>query len=290
MNADQSMGEVMEVSPSLAPVVRRFHPLSSPYHVSKSLFANRFLVRALVQRTLRTRYRMAGLGYVWMVLEPLLLAVTYWFLFVMLAGNSDELYPIWVLVGVIVWSTFGKSLSGSVTSLSSNAQIIHTAYFPRVIFPFASTVGNITVSLGSAFVLLPLILIFNTPITVHLLWIPAGIVMAGLLGGGFGLMFASLNCRVRDIEHLFRFIVRAGFFFSPVMWTAEMALERGEMGALALWNPMATPITMVRHGIEGHAVDLPTGVALSSFAALSLFLLIGSIVFSMQEREAVKYL
>jgi len=233
---------------------------------------------------------MAGLGYVWMVLEPLLLAMTYWFLFVMLAGNPDELYPIWVLVGVIVWSTFGKSLSGSVTSLSSNAQIIHTAYFPRIVFPFASTLGNITISLGSALVLIPIIFVFETPLTIHLIWVPIGIVLAGLMGGALGIVFAPLNCRIRDIEHLFRFIVRAGFFFSPVMWTAEMAMERGELGSMALWNPMATPITMVRHGIDGHAVELPEGVVVASLAILGLTLLIGSMVFSTREREAVKYL
>lgn len=284
------MGAVEVSSPPLTPVAKQFHPLSSPYHSANALLKNRFLVWALVQRTLRTRYRMAGLGYIWMVLEPLLLAMTYWFLFVMLAGNPDELYPIWVLVGVIVWSTFGKSLSGSVTSLSANAQIIHTAFFPRIVFPFASTLGNITISLGSALVLIPIIYVFETPLTIHLIWVPIGIVLAGLMGGALGIVFAPLNCRIRDIEHLFRFIVRAGFFFSPVMWTAEMALERGELGSMALWNPMATPITMVRHGIDGHAVDLPDGVVSASLATLGLTLLIGSMVFSTREREAVKYL
>ena len=284
------MGAVEVSSPPLTPVAKQFHPLSSPYHSANALLKNRFLVWALVQQTLRTRYRMAGLGYIWMVLEPLLLAMTYWFLFVMLVGNPDELYPIWVLVGVIVWSTFGKSLSGSVTSLSANAQIIHTAFFPRIVFPFASTLGNITISLGSALVLIPIIYVFETPLTIHLIWVPIGIVLAGLMGGALGIVFAPLNCRIRDIEHLFRFIVRAGFFFSPVMWTAEMALERGELGSMALWNPMATPITMVRHGIDGHAVDLPDGVVSASLATLGLTLLIGSMVFSTREREAVKYL
>ena len=284
------MGEASSTQSSLTPVAKQTHALLSPFQLLIDLANNRFLVLALVQRTLRTRYRLAGLGYAWIVLEPLLLAMTYWFLFVMLAGNPDELYPIWVLVGVIVWSTFGKSLSGSVTSLSGNAQIIQTAYFPRIVFPFASTLGNITISLGSALVLIPVILVFETPVTLHLLWVPFGIVLAGLMGGAVGIAFASLNCRIRDVEHLFRFIVRAGFFFSPVMWTAEMALERGELGSMALWNPIATPITMVRHGIEGRTVELPEGVVLASLVIFGISLVIGSIVFSTQERRAVKFL
>jgi ABC-type polysaccharide/polyol phosphate export permease len=274
----------------LSPVSTKPSVLGSPVQAIKDIIQHRFLTIALVQRTLRNRYRMAGLGYIWLVLEPLLLAATYWFLFVMLAGNPDEMYPVWVLVGVIVWGTFGKSLTGSVTSLSNNSQMIHMAYFPRIIFPFSITSGIIITSLGSSLVLLPIVLILKTPITAHLLWIPFGIIIAGLMGGMFGMMFAPLNCGQRDIEHLFRFIVRAGFFFSPVMWTAEMALQRGTWGEYALWNPMVMPITMVRHALEGKVIDLPLASVLMSITFFSACAFFGSILFSQTEKEAVKYL
>ena len=83
------MGEATATQSSLTPVAKQTHALLSPFQLLIDLANNRFLVLALVQRTLRTRYRLAGLGYVWIVLEPLLLAMTYWFLFVMLAGNPD---------------------------------------------------------------------------------------------------------------------------------------------------------------------------------------------------------
>ena len=69
-----------------------------------------------------------------------------------------------------------------------------------------------------------------------------------------------------------------------------MAKERGTWGDLALWNPMVTPITMVRHGIEGKDVDLPIGIVGSSIASIILLYLIGSVVFARYEKMAVKYL
>ena len=284
------MGEQNAARGALSPVAPATPFLSSPYDSFRKLVYHRHLVFGLVQRTLRNRYRTAGLGYIWLVLEPLMLAITYWFLFVMLAGNPDEMYPIWVLIGIIVWSTFGKSLSGSVTSISSNTQMINMAYFPRIVFPFSSTLSNIITSLGSSLVLIPIIFYFDTPVTLNLLWVPLGIIMAGLMGGSFGLFFAPMNCKQRDVEHLFRFIVRAGFFFSPVMWTAEMALERGNLGGIALWNPMVTPITMVRHAVEGHALELPFGVVIVSVSFLVSSLIFGSMIFTKSERKAVKYL
>ena len=110
-----------------------------------TVFKHRFLVRNLVRREIRGRYRNAMLGYTWTVLEPMLLASVYYFLFVMLAGNPDELYPVWVLLGVIIWGCFGRSLSGSVSSLSRNAQTIHLVYFPRIIFPITTIFGNIVI-------------------------------------------------------------------------------------------------------------------------------------------------
>lgn len=104
------------------------------------------------------------------------------------------------------------------------------------------------------------------------------------------MMMAPLNCVNGDVEHLVRFITRAGFFVSPVMWTAEMALERGAWGEAALWNPMVVPITMVRHALEGKAVVLPEGIVLASVLASLGFYIIGTIVFSKYERGAVKYL
>ena len=114
--------------------------------------------------------------------------------------------------------------------------------------------------------------------------------MAGFMALGFGMMMAPLNCIQRDVQHLIRFITRAGFFVSPVMWTAEMAMERGAWGEAALWNPMVLPITMVRHGLEGKFVELPPAVILSSIISALVIYLVGTIVFSKYERGAVKYL
>ena len=284
------MAHTNEAEEVLTPVAPSVPLFAGPIVALQQIIEQKFLVWTLVQRTLRNRYRSAGLGYIWMVLEPTLLAATYWFLFVMLAGNSDELYPIWVLIGVIVWGCFGKSLTGSVSSLSSQSQMIHMAYFPRIVFPVSTTLGHIVSALGSALVLIPVILVFNTPITHHLLWVPVGIVLAGILGGSIGTLFAPLNCQRRDVEHLSRFIVRAGFFFSPIMWTAEMAMSRGRMGEAALWNPMTTPITMVRHAVSGKALELPIGSIQFFVVFFLLMLVLGTMIFMKFERKAVKFL
>jgi ABC-type polysaccharide/polyol phosphate export permease len=284
------MDENRVATPLLRPIGVKSNPLLAPVHTISEVRENRFLVRNLIRREVRGRYRNAALGYAWTVIEPALLASVYWFLFIMLSGNPDEMYAVWVLIGVIVWSCFSKSLNAATNSLTKNMRTIHLVYFPRSIFPVSGVGANIVVTLMSCMVILPIIYIYDMPISIHMIWIPIGVMMAGFMALGLGMMMAPLNCVNRDVEHLVRFITRAGFFVSPVMWTAEMAMERGAWGEAALWNPMVVPITMVRHGLEGKTVDLPIGIITASIVTCIMFYVIGSVVFSKYERGAVKYL
>lgn len=264
--------------------------LKAPYYTIKEVFRHKFLIKNLVTREVRGKYRNAMLSYTWTFIEPALLAIVYYFLFYMLAGNPDELYSVWVLTGIIVWGCFSKSLTGTVTSLTGNRNTIHLVYFPRIVFPLTSVIGNIVITMMSCIVVIPIIFIFDLPITVYLLLIPISVFLSGFLAIGLGIMLAPLNCMYRDVEHLIRFVVRAGFFVSPVMWTYEMALSRGYFGEIATYNPMLTPITLARHGLEGKATTLPSEIILMTLLFGISMWIIGSILFEKYERKAVKYL
>jgi ABC-type polysaccharide/polyol phosphate export permease len=282
---DESSGAASFVEVGSKPPI-----LQAPFYTIRQSFSNKFLIKNLVIREIRGKYRNAMLGYTWTFIEPALLAVVYYFLFFMIAGNPDELYAVQVLIGIIIWGCFGKSLQSTVSSLTRNKNTIHLVYFPRIVFPMTSVVGNIVTTLMSCFVIFPIMYIFDLPFTPFILFIPFSVFLSGLLATGIGVLLAPLNCIYRDIEHLIRFIVRAGFFVSPVMWTYEMALERGTFGELAVYNPMLTPITLARHGLEGHATTLPGEIILGTMAFIVVMWIFGSILFEYNERKAVKYL
>lgn len=278
------------VEPILRDVGKRENSWKAPLTNFVVLFKHRFLVRNLVRKEIRGKYRNALLGYTWTVLEPAMLAAVYYFLFIMLAGNADKMYPVWVIIGVVVWSCFGKALQGTVSSLSRNGQTIHLVYFPRIIFPMTAVQGNIIISMMSCLVVIPIMIIYDLPLTIYLIYLPLSILMAGFLAIGLGMLVAPINCIQRDIEHLFRFIVRAGFFLSPVMWTYEMALERGAFGEMVLYNPMVVPLTMARHGIAGESIGIPLAGILGSIGFGIAMWILGSYVFHRYEAEAVKHL
>ena len=261
----------------------------SIFYQIKELDSNRDLLKQLTKRDIAARYRQSLLGLSWSIIEPILLAIVYYFLFVMIKGNTDDMYAVWILLGVLIWGCFAKTLLGVVTSLSANSSTIQAVYFPRVIHPCVKMLSNIRITLLSCSVIIPIMIIGGLPFTFHLIWVFIAIFMSGLLGFGFGLIFAPLNCSNRDMEHLFRFVTRAGFFLSPVMWTIDMALERN-WGELTLLNPMAVPLTLVRDGVSGIAPSIELAWIAYSFAFLLVSWVIGAYVFERNQAEAVKYL
>ena len=129
--------------------------------------------------------------------------------------------------------------------------------------------------------------------TIQLLWMaPLGMLLSTILAIGVGMLVAPLNAISQDVQHLFRFIVRAGFFVSPVMWTYEMAAQRasGHWLDLIMLNPMVVPITLVRKGLDGSELIISInqiGYSLG-FAFVTLF--VGISIFKYFEAKVVKYL
>lgn len=271
-------------------VGERSSSILSPVSSVTVLFYHQFLIKNLIRKEIKGKYSNSFLGYTWTVLEPALLSAVYYFLFIMIADDPDPLYPVWVIIGVIIWSCFGKCLQSTVTSLTRNASTIHLVYFPRMIFSFASVGSTIWITVMSSIVCIPLLVAYDIGLSWQLLFVPLAILLAAFNAIGLGLFLAPTNCVNRDIEHLIRFIVRAGFFLSPVMWTWDMALKRGWAADVVLWNPMVFPITLARDGFLGKVTEFPTNGILISIGWGAIMWIIGSIVFSKFEQSAVKYL
>ena len=255
------------------------------------LSSNKDLLLQLTKREIAAKYRQSLLGLSWSVIEPVLLAITYYFLFVILRGNSDPMYAVWILLGVLTWGCFSKTTLGVVSSLSTNSSTIQAVYFPRVIFPCVAMLSNVRITLLSSLVIIPIMIVAELSPTIYLVLVPVAIFMSGVLAFGVGMMFAPLNCINRDFEHLFRFITRAGFFLSPVMWTIDLvATKRGLISEFVMYNPMVVPLTLIRDGVAGNPPSIDLFWISYSILFTVISWVIGSYIFERNQAAAVKYL
>ena len=265
---------------------------AGPVACIQTMFNDWYLIRNLVKKDLRAKYKRAALGYGWTFIEPFLLSAVYYALFTILAGNPEKLYSMWVLLGVIVWGHFSRSLQGTVACLSRGGGLIKQVYFPREILAFSPVLAQLVVAMLSLTAVIPVMLYLGVTPTSSLWMVAAGLVLTTMIAMGVGMLVAPLNAISEDVGHLFRFITRAGFFVSPVMWTYDMMLSRAssQWVDIVMLNPMVVPLTLVRHGIDGTPLTLEMNHILYSigFAVLSLY--IGAAVFKRWEARVVKYL
>lgn len=261
-----------------------------PFIVLVDLFRSRHLLKLLVKRDLNARYRRAYLGYAWAVLEPLLLAVVYTFIFTILVGTSDPLYPVKIVVGIIGWTMFARSLTTSTKSLSSSINLFQFARVPKTVFATSGTLTNAVLALISLSSLIPFYFINDLPITASLLLVPIWLMVLSFTGWGIGLLLAPIACKVPDVLNLINFLIRAGFFLSPVMWTYDMFNSRfgeGWHAIVAHLNPTVIPITGMRDAILGESSSIPTYAYVMCFSIAFLGYIFGSIVFERKAHRAV---
>jgi ABC-type polysaccharide/polyol phosphate export permease len=230
------------------------------------------------------------LGYAWAVLEPLLLAIVYTFIFTILVGSSDPLYPVKIVIGVIGWSMFARSLTTSTKSLSSSINLFQFARVPKTVFATSGTLTNVVLALISLSSLIPFYFISDLPITANLLLVPIWLLVLSFTGWGIGLLLAPIACKVPDVLNLINFLVRAGFFLSPVMWTYDMFNSRfgeGWHAVVAHLNPTVIPITGMRDAVLGEPSLIPNYAYVMCFSIALLGYIFGSIVFERKAHRAV---
>jgi len=251
-----------------------------------------YLIRNLVRRDLKSRYSRASIGFGWIFLEPLLLSGVYYILFTMIADRPEPNYALHVIIGVIVWSHFGKSLQATVNCLTSGGNLIKQVYFPREILAVSPVITQLWISMISLTAVIPVMLYLEVMPTGTIWMLPVALILTTIMALGFGLIFAPLNAISQDISHLFRFIVRAGFFVSPVMWTYEMMLERAPANwvDLIMLNPMVVPLTYARHGLDGTELLLENYHLAYSVGFAIGSLILGMAIFKRWEASVVKYL
>ena len=259
-----------------------------PWIIWRNIQKHKFLISNFIQRDLRLKYRNSVLGYFWSLLEPLMLSGVYFVLFVIIKGSPEQNYPLWVILGVIVWGHFSQSLNGSITSLTQNSELIKQVYFPREIFAITKVGSNLVIATLGLFVAIPFMYYLDISPNEQLLMVPLGLILVSMLALGVGLLLACLNAVNRDIEHFFRFVTRAGFFLSPVMWTIEM-VPKGIEGYIMV-NPMVVPITMIRNGIDGRSLGIESLYVTYSILFCTISLLLGCMVFKYYEARVVKKL
>ena len=219
----------------------------------KGVFARRELIRALVGREMRSRYKGSALGVLWSLLTPLFMALIYTFFFRLLAGRAANTASI--IVGVFAWQFTANAVHQGMACISGNGNLVKKVAFPRVILPVAVTVAagvdymiSLLVQFGLVGVLLWRAGEFFGP---QIALLPLVFLAHAWFNFGLAMLLGSLNVYFRDTQHLVGVGLTALFFLSPGMYdlgfVERMAAEwHPRLMDIYLLNPLAGLFTAYR--------------------------------------------
>ncbi len=189
------------------------------------------LIRSLVARDLRARYRGSVLGFFWSFVNPLLLLLIYSFVFtVVLPGTHPpdlEPFALFMFCGILPWSWFSASLLEASNSLVAGGNLIRKVLFPAEVLPITTVLANLA-HFGFGLTILGVFLaIFRPPAEpLKLLWLPAIILVQLLLTIGLALLLSSLTALFRDVRDLIQNLLTLWFFATPIIYPISVAPAR----------------------------------------------------------------
>lgn len=213
------------------------------------------LLRNLVVRDLKVRYRGSVLGFAWSLLNPLLMMGVFTLVFQVLSPNNPiERYPLFLMAALVPWLFTQQALTAAMRSITSNAVLIKKVYFPRELLPISAVLASF-VNFALAYALFWLIgLIFGVGNTRAMLMVPLIMIVQLVLVMGLGLILSTTNVFFRDTEHLVEIGLLAWFFLTPVFYAMSVVPNVTFLGMDAhRWvftlNPMATLATDYRYAV-----------------------------------------
>jgi lipopolysaccharide transport system permease protein len=237
------------------------------------------LLRTLLRRELRAKYKGSALGVAWSYLYPLLMMAVYTVVFSVLWDSGIPHYPLVVLTGLTAWSFFQGAVYGGTTSIVSNAQIIKKVWFPREIVPIAVVLAAGVSSLVMLAVLIPIDLWFapESRSFVMLLAIPIALCFF-CLAAGLAWLFAAANVFFRDVEHFLNVLFLPWFFLTPVFYRLEGLPGAADHPTLINVMRYGNPVTPYVEGLRAALLDgvVPGTFALVYMAVVGpVFLVVG---------------
>ncbi|WP_307295788.1 ABC transporter permease [Microbacterium natoriense] len=255
------------------------------------VFRRRYLLSLIVRKEVGIRYRGSVLGWLWSYVKPLIQFLVFYFaLGVFLRLNdSIEYYPIYLLSGITAVTFFNESFANATRSLVENSALIKKIYFPRQMFPVASTLVAAINTVPQIIVVLAIALFFGwTPSVLGIAALLLGLVIISLLATGLGLLFGAINVTFRDAQSFVEIIVMISVWASPVMYQWQMVASKVPDWLFQLYalNPITGAVELFHYGIwytlnPESSQPLPS-LWLHSAIALAVsvvILIIGEIVF-----------
>lgn len=248
------------------------------------IYKYRHLLTSLISSELKLRYRRSTLGFLWTLLNPLLMMTVLTVVFSSVMRFNTRDYALLLLSGLLPWTFISQSVAGSLMSIVGKGNLIKKVYIPKSIIPLATVLANLVNFVLSLVPLLAIGAFLGHGFSPALVFLPISVCIVGLFACGLALLFSCLNVFFRDFTHMTEVLLQALFYASPIIYTRDMIPEK--YAPLFVWNPIVYIIECFRAPIYKGELPSMDAIAVATTGAFAVCAL-GLVVFLANEERFV---
>jgi len=275
------------------------HPIQAPWIIFssflKKIYIQRGLIKNFVVRDLRSRYIGSFMGLFWSVIHPVVLLVSYTFVFAVvfkvrpipLSGTAN--FPLFLFCGILPWLLFSDTLQRSSTAIIENSNLVTKTLFPSEVLPLTILLaGLVNHAIGFA-ILLVMLLWVEGGVSVYILLVPVYLFFLMLFTLGLSWLVSSLNVFVRDVSQMLSVILTFWFWFTPIFFMPEQVTNLKWLVMLMRMNPLAYVVSGYRDCVLPMRTPEIGSLFILAVSSLLVFIL-GGLFFRHIKREFVDVL
>jgi ABC-2 type transport system permease protein len=221
--------------------------------------SNLILLKELIVTDFKLRYQGSLLGYAWSLLKPLFLFAIMYFVFgVMIKIGSVEHYPVYLLLGIVLWSFFAESTNQGMNSIVSRGDLLRKINFPKHIIVLSATISALINLLLNLIIVFALMLFNGVGININNIALLFFIIEIYIFSLGLSFYLSALNVKYRDTSHIWEIVMQAAFYATPIIYPLTLVMQKSELIAkILILNPVAQAIQDSRNYlVTGNSITL----------------------------------
>lgn len=249
---------------------------------------NRVLLAELVRTDFKLRYENSALGYLWSVLNPLMMFAVLYVIFTKFLGigRGVDNFPVYLLTGIVLWRFFTEATNNGLRAIVQRGGLIRKINFPKYIIVISGTISSL-INLAINLVIVGVfMLISGIGPSWYILLALLPILELYILALGVAFLLSAVNVFLRDIANLWEVVLQAAFYAVPIVYPIGMILEQSELGGkILLMNPVAQVIQDVRYALLSRdtitiwSLDGPLLYKVVPLAVVAIVVIVGGLYF-----------
>lgn len=253
----------------------------------KTFLRYKWLLYELVKRDLKIKYRRSVLGYLWSLLNPLLMMIVFTVVFSTLFRFDIPNYPVYLLSGQLIYSFYSEATNMSMSSIINSASLIKKVYIPKYIFPLSRVLSSFVTLMFSLLAMVIVMVVTQVKFTWVILLLPIPLAYILLFSIGVGLILSVMAVYFRDMIHLYGVVLAAWMYLTPIMY--PLSIVPDYVRQFILFNPMYYFVEIFRQIVlYGQVPSIEMNIICIMNALLVL--IIGLLVFYKNQKNFILYI